>query len=61
MLNRLSGPSLRFRVGLGVAMLAGGIVSLFADWGWTAAIVGVVAGCIAAYFTPNFLGTTDQV
>jgi hypothetical protein len=53
MLNRLSGPSLRLRVGLGVAMLAGGVTSLFFGWGWIAGAVALVSGSYAAYKTPS--------
>lgn len=53
MLNRLSGTSLRLRVGLGVAMLTAGGMSLFFGWGWVAGITGVVAGAYAGYKTPD--------
>ncbi len=53
MMNRLSGTSLRLRVGLGVAVLAGGFVSLFFGWGWVAGIVAAAAGSYAAYKTPD--------
>lgn len=49
MLNRLSGNSLRLRVGLAVAMLAAAGGSLFTGWGWIAATAGVAAGAFAAW------------
>lgn len=50
---RLSGTSLKFRIGLGVAMLAGGATSMFLGWGWGAVIVAALAGGYAAYKTPD--------
>lgn len=53
MMNRLSGNSLRLRVGLGVGMLAGAGTAWFVDWGWTTFIVAVIAGSYAAYKVGN--------
>jgi hypothetical protein len=59
MMNRLSGTSLRVRVGLGVAMLAGSAVALIHKWGWVSLIVAVVAGVYAAYKTPDIGRSID--
>jgi uncharacterized membrane protein YjjP (DUF1212 family) len=59
MLNRLSGTSLRLRVGLGAAMLSGGVVSLFAGWGWLSLVVATVVGAVAAYKTPDIGASID--
>lgn len=50
---RLSGTSLRVRMGIGVALLTGGAVSIFFGWGWIAGIVGITVGAYVGYKTPN--------
>jgi hypothetical protein len=50
---RLSGMSLRVRMGIGVALLTSGAVSILFGWGWIAGIVGTVVGVYAGYKTPN--------
>ena len=49
---KLSGNSLKLRIGLAVFLLAGGATSLLFGWGWIAGAVGVVAGVAAAVKTP---------
>lgn len=59
MMNRLSGTGMRVRVGLGVAMLAGGTVGLFYKWGWLSLLVAAAAGVYAAYKTPDIGASID--
>lgn len=49
---KLSSTSLKVRVGLGVFVLVGGVVSLFTGWGWIAFLTGGAAGVAAAVKIP---------
>lgn len=58
MLNRLTGPGLRVRVGIATALIAGGLTHIIFGAGWLTVVIAIGAGVVAAVKTPSVIDTS---